>query len=339
MSYSRSYSEVVTGSQTFSYPASQNGGSRTVQISIPVNINILVDTSPFDRSVNQCGNNIDLLTAAVVATESAEILSKKRNANKIADSIIDGFFGYIRSDISQQISELSTRIDSQILHLKELMLACVAKKNQMESDYNRISSRYGKIFDDLNAEIKNRVYELDKPTFIFKSEIDCQKIRAAENDLVNTVAISGIEGNELSSKISVSIVKRRALNALKSAKKFIHQQHGLNNSIGKCMLNDSKSFIYFSPVCFIETKDNDIKSTKNIFLASDLNSEKNLILDKFVVNNVPWYPTKEESLNKINMFLNLEFANKQFKNDKHSERVKNRFQSLTKDLKFNSIQN
>jgi len=337
MSYTRSYREVVSTSETFSYPASQNGGSKTVHVSIPVNISIHVDTTPFDRSVHQCGSNVDLLTAAVVATESAEVLSKKRNANKIADSIIDGFFGYIRSDISQQISELSTQIDAQIIHLKELMQACISKKKQMEDDYYRISNRYGKIFEDLNAEIKNRIYELDKQTFVFKTEIDSQKIRSSENDLVNIVAIAGVEGNELSSKISVSVIKKRALNALMGAKKFISQQHSLNYRVETCMLNDNKSCIYYSPVCFRETKDQDIKIAKDVFMTQDMKSAKNILSDKFVADNVLWHPIREDDLSKINMFLNLEFANKQFKNDKHSERVKNNYQKLTQSLKFNSI--
>ena len=146
MSYSRRYSETVSKTVsktvTVSYPASQNGGSKSVTVDIlaeiPVEVNIHVDTNPFDRSVEHCGNNVNLLTAAVVATESAEITSKEMNSNKVANSIIGGFFSLIRSDISQQIAELSQNIDAHLMHLKELAQVMPCKKKQMEGDYTRI---------------------------------------------------------------------------------------------------------------------------------------------------------------------------------------------------------
>src|SRR6202012_3821859 len=57
MSYSRQYSEVVSGTGTetvhVSYPASQSGGTVsktvTVRVDIPVHVNIQVDTNPFDH--------------------------------------------------------------------------------------------------------------------------------------------------------------------------------------------------------------------------------------------------------------------------------------------------
>jgi len=177
MSYTRRYSETVSKTVSVSYPSSQEGGSTSVTVDIPVDVNIHVDTSPFDRSVENCGENVNILTAAVVATESAEIASREFNSRKVANTILGGFFSYIRSEISQQVAELSQNIDADFMHLKELAKSCLAKKKQMEGDYNRISSRYVKIFGDLNNELTNRIYELDKPAFVFKKETDHQKIR------------------------------------------------------------------------------------------------------------------------------------------------------------------
>ena len=185
MSYSQSYSEtiykVVSRTVSYDYPPSENGGSDSVYVEIeaeiPVDVNIYVDTDPFDSSVEDCGNNVNLLTAAVVATESAEIISKEINSKKVADTIIGGFFNYIRIEISQQIAVLSQNVDAQTMYLKEMMLTCISKKSQMESDFNRIASRYVKIFKDLNNELSNRIFELDKPAFIFKNETDNQKTK------------------------------------------------------------------------------------------------------------------------------------------------------------------
>jgi hypothetical protein len=63
MSYTRRYHEVVTKTVSVSYPASQNGGSTSVTVSVPVDVNIHVDTLPFDSSINSCNNTVNTLTA------------------------------------------------------------------------------------------------------------------------------------------------------------------------------------------------------------------------------------------------------------------------------------
>ena len=254
MSYTRKYNETVSDSVTMEISdfitqsfikeipnAAIIRRTKTETVNIPIEVKIHVDTDPFDESVQNCDNDVDLLTTAVVATEAAEIISIEKNSDKVADTIVGGFFSYIRSEISQQIAELSQSVDSHLMHLKELAQACLNKKNQMEGDFYRISGRYIKIFDDLNNELSNRVYELDKPTFVFKKETDSQKIRTSDNDLVNTVAIFGLESSELQSKISTSIAKKRALDSINQSKLFLWQQKNLNTTIQRCMLSESKS--------------------------------------------------------------------------------------------------
>lgn len=77
----------------------------------------------------------------------------------------------------------------------------------MEGDFLRISSRYIKTFDDLNNELSNRIFELDKPTFVFKKELDNQSIRTTNNDLVNTVAIFGKEEANYNQKLALQLLK------------------------------------------------------------------------------------------------------------------------------------
>lgn len=216
MSYTRKYHEIITvrGKRTItvSYPASQSGGSKSVTVDyeekVPVDVNIHVDTKPFDNSVEHCNENVNVLTAAVVAAETAQIISIDKNAKKVATTVVNGFFSYIKSEISQQIAELTQSIDAQLMHLRELANSCAQKKTQMEGDFLRISSRYVKIFDDLNNELRNRIFELDKPTFQFKKELDNQKIRNTENDMVNTVAIFGREGGTIQNQIGTSFTKK-----------------------------------------------------------------------------------------------------------------------------------
>ena len=341
MSYTRNYRERITipysGKVSYSYPASEKGGSDTASYSgtvyEDVNVNINVDTNAFDNSVEHCNTNVNLLTGAVVATEAAQIVSIDKNSKKVAGTIITGFFGYIRSEISQQVAELTQGIDSQLMHLRELSKAVVDKKRQMEGDFLRISSRYIKIFDDLDNELSNRIFELDKPTFSFKKELDNQEIRATNNDLVNTVAVFGKEGSELQSKIGASIAKKRALDTLNKSKVFLWQQKKLNNTIQKSMLNESIESSQYSPVCFIETKADSNQITKGIYTPHFVSTlqetkTKNQLIEQFLSSSNSWNTVSTSYLDNLKLYFNSELNKSVTDNIEHSVRVKNMIQKI-----------
>jgi hypothetical protein len=341
MSYSRKYHEtiIVTGEETirFDYPASQNGGSVTKTVrfreEVPVNVNINVDTNPFDRSVAGCNATVKTLTGAVVATEAAQIASIDANSKKVAGTIVDGFFGYIRSEISQQVMELSQKIDAHLLHLRELAKTCVGKQKQMETDYKRISSRYLKIFDDLNNELENRIFELNKPAFVFKSDNDKHAIRTTGNDLVSTVAVFGREGGELQAKISASIAKKRALNAINQANIFLWKQKKLQSTINQSMLNESVAATQFSPVCFVETNGEKNQIGKNVYQADFLPKiNQNEMVENF--KSQSWSNGTKEQKDNIQRYFNSEVSNAYNAVNQHDERVKN---MLVEIFNVNSI--
>jgi len=350
MSYTRSYSEtvykVVSKNVHYNYPASENGGSDSIYVEIeaeiPVDVNIHVDTSPFDRSVEHCGDNVNLLTGAVVATEVAEIAAKNENSTMVAETIIGGFFGYIRSEISQQISELTQNIGAHLMHLKELMQSCLSKQKQMEGDYHRISGRYVKVFEDLNKELSNRIFELDKPAFAFKKETDNQKIRTSDNDMVSTVAIFGSDSSDLQSKIGASIAKKRALDTLNKAKMFLWQQKKLNTTIQQSMLNECKSGSIFAPVCFLETNNKDHQIDKNVFTTDYLamlkeKNKKNELIEQFSSTTVSWGILPSEDQKNIGLYFNTELNSKSYANDLHSVRVREMIQKIAKLGSINAI--
>ncbi|MBI9041678.1 hypothetical protein [Lutibacter sp.] len=341
MSYTRNYRERIavhySGSVSYSYPASQNGGSGRAHFSgteyEEVDVHINVDTNPFDNSVENCNRNVNLLTGAVVATEAAQLVSIDKNSKKVASTIISGFFGYIRSEISQQVAELSQNIDAQLMHLKELAHSCLTKKKQMEGDFNRISNRYIKIFDDLNNELSNRIHELDKPTFVFKKETDAQSKRTSENDLVNTAAILSGECGDLHTKISTSIAKKRALDTLNQAKVFLWQQKKLNNTIQRCMLNENFDNQKFSPVCFIETNNEKNQIAKNLFTPTFLtalqeSNKKSEIIEHFAEASNSWSAIPKEYNDNLNLYFNSELNKSYSSADQHAERVKEMIQKI-----------
>ena len=341
MSYTRSYRETVyqrvSKNVSYNYPASQNGGSGSIYVEleaeVPVEVNIHVDTNPFDRSVENCSSHVDLLTGAVVATETAEIASRTRTSKKVASTIVGGFFSYIRSEISQQISELTQSTDAQLMHLKELMQTCISKQKQMETDYIRISSRYVKIFGDLNGELSNRIYELDKPAFVFKKETDNQKIRTSDNDLVNTVVIFGSESSDLQTKIGASITKKRALDTLNKAKMFLWQQKKLNNTIQQSMHNESISGSVFTPVCFVESNSSNNQIDKyvhnsNFFSELNEKSANNSLIEHFTSKAIKWTKLTSSEVKNISLYFNIELNANSSNNDQHAIRVREMIQRI-----------
>lgn len=251
MSYVRRYSEVVSRTVTVSWGPSENGGSKSVTVDIPVQVNIHVDTNPFDASVGRCNQNVNLLTSAVVATEAAQIASISKNSQKVAGTIVNGFFGYIRSEISQQITELVQKVDAHLLHLRELAKSCVAKQSQMEVDYHRISERYIKVFDDLNRELENRVYALNQPAFNFRN--GCSAELSGGTDLAASAAIAGAEGGQLQAIISASAAKKRAVDTIAKIEQFLWRQKHLQSTITRNMLGESAAGVKYSPVCYFES--------------------------------------------------------------------------------------
>ena len=230
MSYTKTIRKTVRipYSGSVSYGPSQNGGSVSYSgtVTEEIEVNVEVDTEPFEESIYNCNQSIGGLTGAVVATEAAQIASINANAKKVSGTIVKGFFSTIRSEITQQIAELKSQVDATLIHLRGLAQRCVEKQKQMERDYNSIAKRYLKTFEDLNNELSNRIYELNKPAFVFSKQSNQQNNRAYENDLVSTVAVFGKEGAELEAKISASIVKKRALDTIeqKQIDKKLYQQ-------------------------------------------------------------------------------------------------------------------
>ena len=347
MSYTKRYRESVSQSVSktvsYTYPKSESGGSGTVtaymDVVIPVDINIEVDTYPFDQSVDSCNTNIDILTGTVVAAETAEIASKRKNSKRIADTIIGGFFGYIRSEISQQVAELAQNIDSQLLHLKELAQSCLVKKKQMENDYNRITSRYVKIFKDLDNELSNRIYELDKDSFTFIKETDEQKQRQVGNDLVNTVTIFGTDNGDLHSKITSSITKKRALDAINLTKKFLWEQNISDSTIRKSMTEISELGPVYAFVCYTETINTEQQTDRKVVYADYISTLKegakdNELIEMFTSDSLIWNDMYPDDRDKIMMYFNTQVNTNLPKNDEHSRRVRKMIQKLAE---FNSI--
>lgn len=323
---------------------SSSGGSKQIEINaeIPVTIDIEVDTRPFDKSIDNCSTNVDLLTGAVVATEAAQVASIKENSEKVAGTIVNGFFSYIRSEISQQINELSQNIDAQLMHLRELSQACVDKKRQMDVDFTRISGRYIKIFDDLNHELFSRIHELDKPTFVFRKELDQQHGRYQDNDIINTVSVSGKENGQLLARLMVSVAKKRALDTISQMKIFLWQQKQLNITIQRSKVNESLEATQYVPVCLLEMYASKGEISKQVFCSGFLKglhdpASEQTIIQQLTENQDQWSLMNHEIAEQLQIRFNSVVNETYQELDPYSIRVKKMIEKLANFQQINAL--
>lgn len=177
MSYTRTYAARVhyEGSVYYSgsvhYPASEHGGwqsySGTEYYSgnVPITVNIHVDTIPFDRSVSGCNRSVGALGTSVVALNAAQCNEIEESSQKVSESIIGGFFSLIKSELSQAMVSLMSKINSGIMLIKTHAERIVSQQSVMDKDYNRLKAHYIGIFNELDKECQRRIVTLDKKSF------------------------------------------------------------------------------------------------------------------------------------------------------------------------------
>jgi len=242
MSYSKSYSASVhySGSVSYSYPSSQNGGSGTAHYSgeVPVNVTINVDTAPFDGSVSRFNTSLNALGGSVAAMQAAQCLAIRKTAEEVSGSIINGFFGSIKSELSQQILALDSAVKAGFALIHEQGKAISEKKDTMENDYNRISSRYMNLFADLDEECYKRIFTLDKQSFNLSQKV--QKELISESSC-NAAALNLLGIDEVSSSktlVFVSSLNRKALEVLKTMHDYITQELVIKSLIDSFFFNE-----------------------------------------------------------------------------------------------------
>ena len=198
VSYSGSVSE---GSTSYSGRAYYSGD-------VPITYTVYVDTDPFDDSIATCNSRVNALNGAVVAMNAAQCAAIEEASDDVSEHVISGFFNVVKSEISQDSARLRNIIISQIALLKDYALRVRHQTETMTSDYNRISSRYVKIFKELDDECRKRVQALDAKAFEISSEITEKQLRLpgmAIGDLITSstedcmtvdrIALSHLKGN------------------------------------------------------------------------------------------------------------------------------------------------
>lgn len=201
--------------------------------------NYTVDTKPMAEEMRSVSRHVNATTGAVVAMQTAVIIAEEKAADHVCNNVNKGFYSLIRSQISQKMAKLQSEVDSHLMQLVQQKNALLSIKNRMQKDYNMIASRYIKLFNGLNSNLKQRVFELDKPTIDFAvKEVD--KVSNRSKYLTATIPIAQLESLAASQKIVASNVKYRGLNVIKSMRSFLFEMNTQKKLTDQILINDGR---------------------------------------------------------------------------------------------------
>ena len=323
MSYTQSvsrevpYSGSVAYSGTVSYPASEHGGSTSYSGrteysgTVPVTVNVTVETSAFDGSINRVNSSLDGLTGSVVAMNSAQCMSIANAANKVAESVTKGFFGMIRSEISQNLSLLYNQIQSSMGLITDRYEHIIQTQKNMDADYKRTRERYTKIFQDLNDELYRRIHRLDEKAFLLSEKIHREQLGKVQTDFVADTVEKSLDSGGVDKMLHIGHTKDSTRETLKGIHGYISQELVYSrkiNSILKEVHIDEEDQLCV-PVVYMETSSLDSDGTKqNCHATEKLGKAREKILDGtmnyFSAGDVSWKNPDEETERKVDSEFN-----------------------------------
>lgn len=248
--------------------------------------NYTVDTQPMADEMNNVSRHVNVTTGAVVAMQTAVISAEGRAADHVCNNVNKGFYSLIRSQISQKLAKFQSEVDSNIMQLVQQKKALLSIKYRMERDYNMIAKRYTKLFNGLNANLKNRIFELDKPTIDFANK-EIEKGSNRTKYLTATIPISQLESISTSQKIIASNIKQKGLNVINSMKWFIHEMNIQKRLTDEILINDnniSKVGTSYIPIVIYECN-RDRTEHKNIEIVIN-DTELNNLVRSVIKNKV-----------------------------------------------------
>ena len=260
MSYSRTYRAYAhyDGYAHYSGGSGENSYSGSVHYSgdVPITFTAYVNTDPFDYSVDSCNDKVNRLNGAVVAMNAAQCAVIEQTSDKISQHVVDGFFNVVKSEISQDSARLRNIIVSQIALLKDHAVRVRQQTDTMTTDYNRISSRYIKIFKELDEECRKRVHSLDSKAFEISSEITEKQLRVPGMAIGGFIT-SSTEDCLMVDQIALSHLKSNTRDTINSLLDNISKDLGFSRNTERMVYEkpcENEEPVYV-PVLFIQTED------------------------------------------------------------------------------------
>jgi len=322
MSYTRRstgyvyYSGRAHYSGSVHYPASQNGGYVSYDGTVPyegqvqVTINVHVDTEPFDRSVLHCNGSIGGLSSSVVAMNVAQCKEIQASSEKVSKSILGGFFNLIKSEISQALASLMSKINSGILLIQTHAARIREQQALMDQDYNRLKAHYVGIFNDLDKECQRRIVSLDKSAFNLGINVLKKQYVLPYLEHVGKNYTHLFDEPITQNKITNAKLKGGAINIINSLHNNIMQERVYADNLASVLreesVDEAKSF--FMPIIHAEFDDVETGDEKKENYFSQASASKdaisNTVNNHFSNTKIEWNTIEKNEMDSINLSFN-----------------------------------
>lgn len=275
-------------------------------------VDFTVDTRPMADGIDHVAQQVNQTTGAVGVMETAVIAQEQASAKHICNKLDLGFFNVVMSQIAQRVANESAQTQAIAMELMQQQKTLQNLQTRMSNDYAMISQRYGKLFNSLNQELRNRITELDKPLM----EYCTKSIKALQNrilNLVSSVPVYQSESLAASQAIAAARIKGNAQRLIQSVTNYLtndkdEQQHTANLQVeGKT----EEQQVYYVPVAVVEeTTENRtaVQVKENPTLRDNVGDTAYQQIMQTVNASAPrlqWKPLDEKGMNVINVYLGM----------------------------------
>lgn len=253
--------------------------------------NFTVDTSPMASEMRSVSHNVNKVSGAVVAMQTAVIAAEQQGAEHVCQNVNKGFYSLMHSQISQKIAQLTSTVEAKLLELGQYASALQGIQSRMANDYNMISGRYSKLFKSINNNLEARVAELDMPVFkLVDRDVKLADSRRRLNSaLFATNQLESVLSSQLIAASKVKVDAERALEVItKYVKDSSEQTKKSDASMQDCKI-DSVEDIYL-PVSIVESTSAIGNPSVNYYVARSGNER----IDKNIDDSV-----REHSVNSV----------------------------------------
>lgn len=265
-----------------------------------------VDTNPMANSVDTVSYSVKGVTGAVVAMQSAVINAEREASKRICENVDSGFYILMSSQLSQKMALCSSQISSHLLKMQKFRADILAVRNAMQNDYNRISSRYFKIFNNLDKNLEQRIKALDSAA-VKIAKVKEEFLLKARDESASLMLI-GTDAQITSQKAIVAKVKTKTARAIsvmaETVKDNFQYKENLAGTLMEDVIEEEKNEYVPFLVCESESMVSENNFVKNVY-APDKNEVYNLLQAKNEVQNTQfnWETSSKEEQIQIRSFF------------------------------------
>ena len=201
-------------------------------------VNLSIDDRPFNQSVQRCCQQVDALngdvntlTTSVVMGATGISAAKAAAAKVISGSLNRGFSRYIKYLIEEKLALLKPKLISDAATLNGIGKQLSDRKSTLENDYNRITSRYTKIFLQLQENLETRLHKLDEIAFDICQSVDSEVFNDPLGVAFGQSVCSGTEQLTAADLVKLATVKNNAVETMRQIESQVISMRQLKKAI------------------------------------------------------------------------------------------------------------